>query len=148
MPRNCDDYVLPLEKPAAVWNFIQEDLAHAKELLPVKGYWDSKNAGRVTKASAAALLGKAYLYRSGIEQYYGEDKTTFYSEAAKEFGDVIDGKYGTYDLTKNYADNFDVAHENNEESILEFQFLGDVDNAGFNPGLATSGLAFDSRGLM
>lgn len=148
MPRNGDDYVRPLEKPAAVWNFIQEDLAHAKELLPVKGYWDSKNAGRVTKASAAALLGKAYLYRSGIEQYYGEDKTTFYSEAAKEFGDVIDGKYGTYDLTKNYADNFDVAHENNEESILEFQFLGDVDNAGFNPGLATSGLAFDSRGLM
>ncbi len=38
--------------------------------------------------------------------------------------------------------------KNNEESILEFQFLGDVDNAGFNPGLATSGLAFDSRGLM
>lgn len=82
------------------------------------------------------------------DKQYGEDKTTFYSEAAKEFGDVIDGKYGTYDLTKNYADNFDVAHENNEESILEFQFLGDVDNAGFNPGLATSGLAFDSRGLM
>ena len=104
MPRNGDDYVRPLEKPAAVWDFIQEDLTHAKELLPVKGYWDNKNAGRVTKASAAALLGKAYLYRSGIEQYYGEDKTTFYSEAAKEFGDVIDGKYGTYDLTKNYAD--------------------------------------------
>lgn len=33
----ADDYVRPLEKPAAVWNFIQEDLAHAKELLPVKG---------------------------------------------------------------------------------------------------------------
>ncbi len=35
MPRNGDDYVRPLEKPAAVWDFIQEDLAHAKELLPV-----------------------------------------------------------------------------------------------------------------
>lgn len=86
----------------------------------MKGYWDSKNAGRVTKASAAALLGKAYLYRSGIEQYYGEDKTTFYSEAAKEFGDVIDGKYGTYDLTKNYADNFDVAHEITKNQFLNF----------------------------
>ncbi len=85
------------------------------------------NAGRVTKASAAALLGKCYLYRSGIEHHYGDDKTTFYSEAAKEFADIIDGKYGTYDLTTNYADNFDVAHENNEESILEIQFLGDVD---------------------
>lgn len=148
MPRDGDDYVRPLEKPADVWNFIQEDLAHAKELLPVKGYWDSKNAGRVTKASAAALLGKAYLYRSGIEQNYGEDKTTFYSEAAKEFAGIIDGQYGTYDLTGNYADNFDVTHENNEEAILEIQFLGDVENAGFNPGLATSGLAFDTRGLM
>lgn len=32
--------------------------------------------------------------------------------------------------------NFDVAHENdaNPESILEIQFLGDVNNTGFNPG--------------
>lgn len=148
MPRDGNDYVRPLEKPAAVWDFIQEDLIQAKALLPVKGYWDSKNAGRVTKASAAAMLGKAYLYRSGIEQHYGEDKTIFYSEAAKEFAEIISGIYGAYNLTTNYADNYDVAHENNDESILEFQFLGDVDNAGFNPGLATSGLAFDTRGLM
>ena len=148
MPRNAKDYIRPLEAPADVWDFIQEDLTKAKELLPVKGYWNADNAGRVTKASAAALLGKCYLYRSGIENHYGNDKTTFYSEAAKEFGDIIDGKYGTYDLTANYADNFDVAHENNVESLLEIQFLGDVENNAFNPGLATSGLAFDSRGLM
>lgn len=148
MPRNSKDYVRPLEAPVEVWKFIQEDLAKAKELLPVKGYWNADNAGRVTKAAAAALSGKCYLYRSGIESHYGTDKTTFYSEAAKEFGDIIDGKYGTYELTANYGDNFDVAHENNSEAILEVQFLGDVENNSFNPGLATSGLAFDSRGLM
>lgn len=148
MPRNSKDYVRPLEAPVEVWKFIQEDLAKAKELLPVKGYWNADNAGRVTKAAAAALSGKCYLYRSGIENHYGTDKTTFYSEAAKELGDIIDGKYGTYELTSNYADNFDVAHENNSEAILEVQFLGDVENNSFNPGLATSGLAFDSRGLM
>lgn len=148
MPRNSADYVRPLEAPAAVWDFIQQDLSKAKELLPVKGYWGTDYAGRVTKASAAALLGKCYLYRSGIEAHYGTDKTTFYDEAAKEFSDIIDGKYGTYELMADYADNFDVAHENNSESILEMQFLGDVDNTSFNPGLATSGLAFDSRGLM
>lgn len=148
MPRNSKDYVRPLEAPVEVWKFIQEDLAKAKELLPVKGYWNVDNAGRVTKAAAAALSGKCYLYRSGIESHYGTDKTTFYSEAAKEFSDIIDGKYGTYELTSNYADNFDVAHENNSEAILEVQFLGDVENNSFNPGLATSGLAFDSRGLM
>lgn len=148
MPRNSKDYVRPLEAPVEVWKFIQEDLAKAKELLPVKGYWNADNAGRITKAAAAALSGKCYLYRSGIESHYGTDKTTFYSEAAKEFSDIIDGKYGTYELTSNYADNFDVAHENNSEAILEVQFLGDVENNSFNPGLATSGLAFDSRGLM
>lgn len=148
MPGNAQDYVRPFEKPAAVWDFIQEDLAKAKELLPVKGYWNAANAGRVTRAAAAALSGKCYLYRSGIEAKYGDDKTFFYSEAAKEFADIIDGKYGSYSLTANYSDNFDVAHENNSESVLEFQFLGDVKNTSFNPGLATSGLAFDSRGLM
>ncbi len=148
MPRNANDYVRPLEAPSEVWDFIQSDLMKAKELLPKKGYWSADNAGRVTKASAAALLGKCYLYRSGIETNYGTDKTTFYSEAAKEFGDIIDGEYGTYSLMPDYADNFDVAHENNDEALLEIQFLGDVENNSFNPGLATSGLAFDSRGLM
>ena len=83
MPRNSEDYTRPLEAPADVWDFIQEDLKSAKELLPVKGYWDATNAGRVTKASAAALAGKCYLYRSGIETFYGTDKTTFYDEAAQ-----------------------------------------------------------------
>lgn len=147
MPRNSSDYVRPVEKPVEVWKYIQEDLEKAKELLPVKGYWRGDNNGRVTKASAAALSGKAYLYQSGIETHYGENKTTYYSEAAKEFANIIEGKYGTYNLV-NYANNFDVANENNEESILEFQFLGDVENNAFNPGLTTSGLAFDSRGLM
>ncbi len=94
-----------------------------KNCYPQKDTGTAKNAGRVTKSFCSRFIGKkAYLYRSGIESYYGEDKTTFYSEAAKEFADIIDRKYGAYDLTNNYADNFDVAHENNEESILEFQF--------------------------
>lgn len=148
MPQTSADYVRTPEKPEEVWQFIQEDLQKAKELLPAQGYWNSTNMGRVTKASAAGLLGMVYLYRSGIEHFYGEDQTTFYKEASSEFADIITGKYGTYQLTTNYSDNFDVAHENNSESILEIQFLGDVINNTFNPGTATSGLAFDSRGLM
>lgn len=38
-------------------------------------------------------------------------------------------------------------HENNDESVFEFQFLGDVVNTGFNPGLANSGVWKDPRGL-
>lgn len=148
MPQTAADYVRPVERPAEVWNFIQEDLAEAEKLLPAKGYWAAESAGRVTKASAAAMLGKAYLYRSGIETHYGDDHTTYYAEAAAAFGRIISGQYGQYSLAPRYADNFDTSHENNDESILEFQFLGDVNNAGFNPGTATSGLAFDGRGLM
>lgn len=150
MPRNSEDYVRKPETAEAVWDFIQEDLEKAKELLPVKGYWNSDNQGRVTKVAAAALQGMCYMYRTGIESHYGTSTKTYYNEAAQEFANIINGKYGTYQLASDYSWNFDVAHENdaNPESIMEIQFLGDVNNTGFNPGTATSGLAFDARGLM
>lgn len=147
MPQSSADYARPVESPDSVWNFILDDLQKAKELLPSKGYWKSENVGRVTAASAAALRGKCYLYRSGIEPLYGKSKTTYYNEAAAEFNEIIKGTYGTYSLV-DYSQNFDVAHENNDESIFEIQFLGDVNNTAFNPGTATSGLAFDTRGVM
>lgn len=146
-PHGMQDYVRELSAPDEVWDAIIEDLKAAKENLPDKGYWKGDQLGRVTAASAAALRGKAYLYRSGIEPLYGTSKQTYYDEAANEFDEIIKGTYGTYSLVE-YGHNFDVAHENNNESILELQFLGDVENAAFNPGTATSGLAFDPRGIM
>lgn len=148
MPQSSSDYSRELEAPSAVWDFICEDLTEAKQLLPSKNYWNAKNKGRVTAGSAAALLGKCYLYRSGIEANYGNDSKTYYEEAVKEFDEIIKGTYGKYDLVADYSWNFDVAHENNDESLFEVQFLGDVENATFNPGTATSGLAFDTRGIM
>lgn len=146
-PQGMEDYVRELSAPDEVWDAIAEDLRLAKENLPHKGYWKGDQTGRVTAASAAALRGKAYLFRSGIEPNYGTSTQTYYDEAAAEFNEIINGTYGNYSLVE-YGDNFDVAHENNDESILELQFLGDVENAGFNPGTATSGLAFDTRGIM
>jgi len=146
-PAGMEDYVRPVTAPELVWDAIAADLELAKNNLPAKGYWKGDNLGRVTAAAAAALRGKAYLFRSGIEPLYGTDKRTFYSEAAAEFNQIIKGDFGTYSLVE-YAHNFDVAHENNNESVFELQFLGDVENASFNPGSATSGLAFDTRGIM
>lgn len=146
-PQGMEDYVRELSAPDEVWDAIAEDLRLAKENLPHKGYWKGDQTGRVTAASAAALRGKAYLFRSGIEPNYGTSTQTYYDEAAAEFNEIINGTYGNYSLVE-YGHNFDVAHENNDESILELQFLGDVENAGFNPGTATSGLAFDTRGIM
>ena len=146
-PQGMEDYVRELSTPDEIWDFIAEDLLLAKENLPEKGYWKGDQAGRVTAAAAAALRGKAYLFRSGIEPLYGESSNTYYDEAAAEFDEIIRGTYGSFSLVE-YGHNFDVAHENNDEAILELQFLGDVENAAFNPGTATSGLAFDTRGIM
>ena len=100
--------------------FIIDDLIKAKDLLPDKNFWDAKNKGRVTKASAYALLGKSYLYRSGIEPKYGTSQITYYNEAAAAFAEIINGNCGDYRLVDDYSWNFDVAHENNDESILKY----------------------------
>ena len=139
---NGDEFVQGQSKPADVWDFIVSDLTIAKGLLPQKGYWGASNNGRMTSGSAAGLLGKVYLTRSGIEN------ENHYSAAAAEFNEVINGNHGTYDLTVDYNDNFGIENENNIESVLEFQFLGDGDeNTGFNPGSNTSGLFSDPRGF-
>lgn len=145
LPKSAKDYK-PQATPEEAWDFIISDLKRAKELLPEKGFWTGESIGRVTKGSAIALLGKAYLYRSGIERYYGNSTTTYYNEAAAEFNDLI--LSGKYRLVADYNDNFKVATENNDESIFELQFLGDVTNTGFNPGLSNSGVWRDPRGYL
>jgi len=146
-PVGQENYVRPVSDYEEVWDFIAQDLERAKENLPEKGYWKGNRSGRVTAGAAAALRGKAFLYRSGIEPLYGSSTKTYYSEAAAEFDQIIRGDFGRYSLVE-YSQNFDVAHENNDESVLELQFKGDVENAAFNPAMATSGLAFDTRGIM
>lgn len=145
LPSSAKDYK-PQATPEEAWDFIISDLKRAKELLPEKGFWTGESVGRVTKGSAIALLGKAYLYRSGIEHYYGHSNTTYYNEAAAEFNELI--LSGKYRLVADYNDNFKVATENNDESIFELQFLGDVTNTGFNPGLSNSGVWRDPRGYL
>lgn len=145
LPKSAKDYK-PQATPEEAWDFIISDLKRAKELLPEKGFWTGESIGRVTKGSAIALLGKAYLYRSGIERYYGNSTTIYYNEAAAEFNELI--LSGKYRLVADYNDNFKVATENNDESIFELQFLGDVTNTGFNPGLSNSGVWRDPRGYL
>lgn len=146
LPNSAKDYSRPQAKPADTWDFIISDLKKAKELLPKKGFWTGDNLGRVTSASATALLGKAYLYRSGIEKYYGNSTATYYSEAANEFDEIIKGLHGNYELVADYNDNFKVATENNDESIFEFQFIADAVNTNFNPGMSDGGVWRDPRG--
>lgn len=145
LPASSKDYK-PQATPEEMWNFIIDDLKKAKTLLPKKGYWGKEYLGRATSGAATALLGKAYLYRSGIEPKYGKSSQTYYNEAAECFDEIIKGTHGAYKLVDNYNDNFRVATENNDESIFELQFVGDVVNTAFNPGLPESGAWRDPRG--
>lgn len=146
LPKSSMDYK-PQAAPEETWDFIISDLIKAKELLPKKGFWGKEYPGRVTKAAATALLGKAYLYRSGIEKFYGQNAKSYYNEAVKCFDEIIKGEDGVYKLAPDYNNNFTVAGENNDESVFELQFLGDAVNTGFNPGLPNSGAWRDPRGF-
>jgi hypothetical protein len=94
--------------PVELWDYIVQDLIEAQEFLPPA----QPGTPRVTKWSAAALLGKVYLYRA---QWF--NNTAFYANAITEFNKV----YGKYTLVP-YGDNFSIDEENNKESVFEIQF--------------------------
>jgi len=93
-----------------VWAFIENDFSAAMVDLPNREEYSGADVGRAAAGSAAGYLGKSYLYQKK------------YQEARDIFKEIIDGKYGAYDLVENYEDNFTDKNENNEESLFEVQF--------------------------
>src|SRR5699024_7107048 len=93
-----------------VYDFIEQDLKDAAEVLPDKG---SAETGRATSEAAHALLATVTLYR--------EDWQETVDQANQVTG---------YSLTSNYADIFKKSGENNEESIFEIQRRGGSDQPG------------------
>ncbi len=100
------DYFPFQADPADVWQQVITDFAQAKAKLPVS--WDAANLGRATRGAATGHLGKAHLFLK------------HWDEAEKEFDEIIQSQ--VYDLTDNYNDNCNDQHENNIESLFEFQF--------------------------
>lgn len=143
-PKSPSDFIKAQAKPEDVWNQIVKDLQMAEQKLPKKGSSSRTGSGlgRATQGSAAGLLGKVYLYRAGIE-----NQAQYYALAAAEFDKLIKGDYGTYSLMPNYADNFGVGKENNDESVFEFQFRPDLVNTSVAPGTSSSGLWFEPRSI-
>ncbi len=108
---NADFYPAPSTE-AAIWQQIEEDLSDAIDHLPETR--PSLELGRVTKYSAMAYLGKAYLFQEKFE------------EATVAFDGVINS--GNYWLLDKFEDNFNGLSENGPESIFEIQFSGDRTN--------------------
>ncbi|APX99961.1 RagB/SusD family nutrient uptake outer membrane protein [Lacinutrix venerupis] len=96
----------------AVYAQIELDLIYAIDNLP----YTQTQVGRITKGSAEALLGKAYLY---------QDK---FGAAALVLENLIDN--GPHDLVTDYTTLFENDNENNIESVFEVQYT-DQEGAGF-----------------
>lgn len=96
-----------------VFDQIEADLTKAKQMLPSRDAGGEWAQGRATSGAAAGYLARALMFRHK------------YAEADTLLKNIIAGKYGHYELTKDYGDNFreGAAYENNKESLFEVQFM-------------------------
>jgi hypothetical protein len=91
---------------------IEKDCDDAQKVLPVE--YSTNEVGRATKGAAIALLAKSYLYQGKWQD-------------AHETAILLTQAPYTYQLLPNYQHNFNVAYENNSESIFEIQHLSRQD---------------------
>jgi starch-binding outer membrane protein, SusD/RagB family len=96
-----------------VFDQIETDLTKAMQILPSRDKGGEWAKGRATSGSAAGYLARALMFRHK------------YAEASTVLKDIIAGKYGHYQLTADYGDNFREGskYENNSESLFEIQFM-------------------------
>ncbi|MDD4514465.1 RagB/SusD family nutrient uptake outer membrane protein [Massilibacteroides sp.] len=85
------------------------DLKLASELLPES--WSAEYKGRLVKNSAFGLRGKCLVFRGTVNK-----TTTDFTEAIADFNSIKG-----VSLTSVYGENFSIEHENNEESLFEYQ---------------------------
>lgn len=111
-PKSPEDFYVSQAEPSAVWAQIEQDLLEAKADLPATR--EGEDVGRATSWTAAAYLGKVYLFQEK------------FGSAVTELTDVVDN--GPYDLLPNYADNFNGTGENGVESVFEIQWSGNRAN--------------------
>lgn len=98
----------PRAPKADVYKQIEKDLTEAAVDLPVKSAYSTADKFRVSKGTAQALLGKAYLYQQK------------WAEAAAQFDLVITSNQ--YALAPSVADAFSRQSEFGSESIFEISY--------------------------
>ncbi|MDD6209041.1 MAG: RagB/SusD family nutrient uptake outer membrane protein [Bacteroidales bacterium] len=109
--RSISDSYLPPSEGTQLLDSAICNLEEAAKLLPVPGYWDSKNKGRVFNESAYGLLTKLYVMRAR----YNKNADGDYGKAITAFEQIKTRRLITF------GENFDYRHENNDESLFEFQ---------------------------
>lgn len=112
MSKNSDGQV----EPKVVFDFIESELKDCMTLLAKKESLggQAQIQGQWTQAGAAALLMRLYL---NAEVYIGEDR---YNDCATVAQDIIDGKYGAYELATRWDAPFDWNNDTCDEVIFGF----------------------------
>jgi hypothetical protein len=110
---NINTMYAPNNTQDEVFDQIEADLTMAMQILPSRDKGGEWAKGRATCGAAAGYLARALMFRHK------------YDEAYTVLKDIISGKYGHYELTADYGDNFREGqeYENNKESLFEVQFL-------------------------
>lgn len=103
-------------EPKVIFDFIESELKDCIELLGQKESLGSQAGiqGQWTKASAAALLVRLYL---NAEVYVGEDH---YADCAQYAQNILDGKYGPYQIADTWDAPFDWNNDTCDEVIFGF----------------------------
>ncbi|MGE4287075.1 MAG: RagB/SusD family nutrient uptake outer membrane protein [Salinivirgaceae bacterium] len=96
-----------------VFNQIESDFTLAMQILPSRDKGGEWALGRATSGAAAGYLARAFMFRHKFDT------------ALVVLSDIIGGKFGHYELTADYGDNFreGAQYENNSESLFEVQFM-------------------------
>ena len=102
---------------------IEADLMEAMSLLPDV----QDRIGRANKWAAKSLLGKVYMFQNK------------FTEAVPLLKDIIDNGMNAggvkYHLVDNYSDNFNIATENNSETVFSIQHSTDAGINNANQGM-------------
>lgn len=103
-------------EPKVIFDFIESELKECLGLLTQKTSLGGNGTlqGQWTTASAAALLVRLYL---NAEKYVGEDH---YADCARYAQEILDGKYGPYQLAATWDAPFDWQNETCDEVIFGF----------------------------
>lgn len=101
--------------PGEMFNYIESELKAALPDLPKRETLGDKGIGRWTQAGAAALLARLYL---NAQAYIQQDR---FNDCATVCQDIIDGKYGSYQLDTRWDAPFDYTNTTvNSETIYGF----------------------------
>ncbi len=107
-PSSVEEYHNPRTPKAEIYAQIETDLKEAMEDLPLKSELDENERFRITKGTAQAMLGKAYLYQEKWDL------------AHVEFQKLIDSP--DYELEENFSDVWKRVSEYGDESVFEIAY--------------------------